>query len=463
MRRALCAAALCAACEGPFVPPPEPPTPVASLTLDPAAAVVAPGDTLRLQATVRAVGGGILTDRSVTFASTDPAVATVSTSGLVHALVTGAAQIVAGVDGRADTTLIEVARFTITSITAGGNHTCATITEGGGGAVCWGYNRYGQTGSGGMGPAVLLPTPVSGLGPAVIVAGGNHTCALYHTAPFCWGWNQSGQLGSGGPGDIGVPVPVVSDSLLVSLTLGGQHTCGLTDAGTALCWGLNADGEVGDSSSQNRYRPVVVSGALRFTALSAGGRHTCGLATDSVAYCWGANELGQLGDSGVTARTQPTPVAGGHRFVAIAAGRYHSCALTATGAAYCWGFNARHQLGTATPDSVARVPVPVDGGYAFTQVTTGGLHSCALNAVKIAFCWGYNAWGQVGDSSTTDAAAPTPVRTAQQFVTLHTLGDHTCGMAVSGRAYCWGLGGTGELGTGTFANSTFPVRVAGQP
>lgn len=445
-----------------FVPPVPPPVPVASVILEPSTAVIGPGDSLRLQVTLRGAGDSILTGRAVTFASTDVTRATVSGDGLVRGVAFGAAWIVASAEGQADTTVIHVARFTITDVSPGGNHTCGAMPDG---VACWGYNRYGQTGIGQTGPTVVIPTRVLELGAALPVAGGNHTCVRQGGSVLCWGWNQSGQLGNGTPGDASLPVEVTTASPLVVLTAGGQHTCGLAEQGVALCWGLNADGQIGDTTFQNQARPVVVAGGLSFTTISAGGRHTCAVATDSLAYCWGANEFGQLGDGTAIRRGRPTPVAGGHRFKAIAAGRFHSCALTASGVgtAFCWGLNARRQLGTGTGGAPALAPVLVDGGRSFNVVTTGGMHTCALEEAGAAFCWGYNEWGQVGDSSTRDAGAPTPVRTTERFVSLRTFGDHTCGMTTTARAFCWGLGWTGELGTGTLANSAFPVRVAGQP
>lgn len=448
------------ACEGPFVfvPRTELPIAVTSVTLDPPAAVVGQGDTLRLVVTLRGFRDTVLTGRPIAFGTTNTAVATVTDSGLVRGVGSGTAHIVASSEGHADTAVIQVAQFTITEVMAGGNHSCATVADG---IVCWGYNRYGQTGTG-RGPTVMIPTRVVGLSAAVPVAGGNHTCARRGATVLCWGWNVMGQLGNGFSSDTALPVAADLDTPLRMLTLGGLHTCGLTEEGIAICWGGNTEGQLGDSTFRNQLRPITTGGALRFRVLSAGGRHTCGLTVDSLPYCWGANDWGQIGDSTRTRRGVPTPVRGADRYVAIAAGRFHSCGLTAAGTARCWGLNTRRQLGAATTDSVSVVAVPVEGGHVFNQITTGGTHTCALQADGRAYCWGSNAWGQVGDSSSADVAAPTPVHGTERFVSIDTFGDHTCGMTTTGRALCWGLGLTGELGTGKLESSPVPVRVAGQ-
>lgn len=434
------------------------------MTVTPAAIVIGPGDTVRLRVSVLGEGDSVLTDRAVAFTSRHSGIATVSGAGVIQAIDYGNTEVIAAAEGHADTTFVYIIRFTITDISAGGNHTCAATEEGG--IACWGYNRYGQIGNERTGFPELEPRDVAGMASGVPVPGGNHTCALEAGRALCWGWNLSGQVGDGSPYQaIPSPVAVATDSLFIALTAGGQHTCGLTDSGVALCWGLNADGQIGDSTFVNQPTPVGVAGGLRFSTLSAGARHTCGVALDSLAYCWGANEFGQLGDGTETRRGVPTRVAGGLHVMAIAGGRFHTCALTGAGAAYCWGFNAQRQLGAFTPDSVALVPIAVEGTERFTRVSLGGLHSCALGAgagTGTAFCWGSNVWGQIGDSSTLQAPSPTAVLSNVALTSIHTFGDHTCAMASTQRAYCWGLGLAGELGTGTVESSTFPVRVRGQ-
>jgi alpha-tubulin suppressor-like RCC1 family protein len=39
---------------------------------------------------------------------------------------------------------------------------------------------------------------------------------------------------------------------------------------------------------------------------------------------------------------------------------------------------------------------------------------------------------------------------------------HSCGVAISGVAYCWGENYIGQLGNGTTNDSRTPVRIAGQ-
>ena len=62
-----------------------------------------------------------------------------------------------------------------------------------------------------------------------------------------------------------------------------------------------------------------------------------------------------------------------------------------------------------------------------TAISAGGYHSCAV-ADGRAYCWGYNAYGQIGNNTTTNASLPVPVNTdgtlAGKTVTAISAGEH---------------------------------------
>ena len=96
----------------------------------------------------------------------------------------------------------------VSIIDAGLGHTCAVLVSGA--AKCWGYNGSGELGDGTQSDR-LTPVQVAGLGSGVstIAAGGNHTCAVLASgAAKCWGYNWSGQLGDGTQSDRLTPANV---------------------------------------------------------------------------------------------------------------------------------------------------------------------------------------------------------------------------------------------------------------
>ncbi len=187
------------------------------------------------------------------------------------------------------------------------------------------------------------------------------------------------------------------------------------------------------------------------------------------ATSWGSNAYGQLGDNTTTDSKVPVNTAGplaGKTITAIDAGFRHTCAV-ADGKAFCWGYNAFGQLGiNTTTDSNVPVAVNTAGvlaGRTVTAIDAGYGHTCAVADGK-AFCWGSNNLGQLGDNTTTDSKVPVAVNTAGvlagRTVTAINAGSvHTCGVA-DGRAFCWGNNFYGQLGNNTITDSRVPVAVS---
>ena len=132
----------------------------------------------------------------------------------------------------------------------------------------------------------------------------------------------------------------------------------------------------------------------------------------------------------------------------------HTCALTTTGAAYCWGYNANGQLGNNGTGTITATPVRTVGDIVFESLSVSKVDdvSCGLATSGAAYCWGKNDKGQLGDGTTTDRRKPVQAKGSEAFAALSAGGGHTCGLTSAGKAYCWGDGWSGALGYG-FAHS----------
>jgi alpha-tubulin suppressor-like RCC1 family protein len=247
------------------------------------------------------------------------------------------------------------------------------------------------------------------------------------------------------------------------VSAGQDHTCGVTTDNRAYCWG---QGYLGDGSWYDAQpRPVAVAGGLRFTQVSAGGQnHMCGVTTDYRAYCWGFNRSGQLGDGTNTERLTPAPVAGGRRFYHVDAGGDHTCGLSYPDkVAFCWGSNEEGELGDATQIPTA-TPVAVVPARQLRQVSVGFAHSCGLTPTGPVYCWGNNRYGQTGDGDGSTAKrhlSPVLVAGGKRYIQLDAGSWHTCAVTTDHRAYCWGSGRQGEIGDGKTYLRFAPRAVAG--
>jgi alpha-tubulin suppressor-like RCC1 family protein len=216
---------------------------------------------------------------------------------------------------------------------------------------------------------------------------------------------------------------------------------------------------------------VPVAGTLRFRQISAGFASTCAVTTDYRAYCWGTNDLGQLGDGTTDRRLQPAAVAGGLQFREVQTTFQHACGVTySTKRGYCWGGNRTGELGVGSNTGpeigyygpYSSKPVAVIGTLTFRQVSPGYNHSCGVTTDNRVFCWGYNRYGQVGDSSTGwKRFKPSQVAGTRQYRQVDAGRDFACAVTTGNRVFCWGYGAGGVLGNGSTSPSRWPKPVSG--
>jgi alpha-tubulin suppressor-like RCC1 family protein len=350
-----------------------------------------------------------------------------------------------------------------TTLTAGRQFTCALTAEGA--AWCWGANRYGQLGVGDTLDR-YEPTPLNQAVPFTqIDAGETHVCATDSAAMLhCWGDNRDFALGDS---TIRVrtrpaPVPTVTD--VQQLALGTNVSC-VTDASDQpSCWGTDTHGERGDDrlGSRPSAQPVPVRGAHRFVRVTVGRQHACGLTSTGAAWCWG--DGGALGDGTLSHRGAPVEVAGNRRFRDIAAGESVTCGLKEDETAWCWGVAFDGQLGQGDPPRPnSFTPAPVAGGRKYRQLAPGKHRVCALDLDRVAWCWGSNYNGGLGDGSAQSQSEPVRVATDRRFVLLASGDFHTCGLEQSGNVWCWGENsdarGGGALGDGTLRSRSVPTPI----
>lgn len=374
------------------------------------------------------------------------------------------------------------------SISVGRFHSCALLV--GGDVRCWGRGSLGQLGSGGTANIGDNETPASlpvvrlgeGRRAIALAAGDLHTCAIITGGEvLCWGSNAFGQLGYGhteNVGDdefLGLTRAVTLPRRAIAITAGGAHTCALLDNGTAYCWGMGTDARLGYPSVQNfgDDEPVSARGPVPIlnssdpravTDISAGQAHTCAVISDGTLRCWGSGADGRLGYGDTASGVRPAAVdlGPGRQAVSVSAGGSHTCARLDTGVIRCWGKASEGQLGTGSTAAIGDNESPSTGSVALgagrqaLEVSSGGLHTCALLDIGEVMCWGSGVNGRLGygnQATIGDNEQPYVVGTVDlgftRGVRAIAVGSvHSCALLTDGQVRCWGDGSDGRLGYG---------------
>ncbi|HEY9225230.1 MAG TPA: hypothetical protein VIP11_01200 [Gemmatimonadaceae bacterium] len=326
-------------------------------------------------------------------------------------------------------------------------------------------------------------------------------CAIVTEGVRCWGDNSHTEFGFNfGPASSPTPVVAVAASTFVPVEISGgfgHHFCGIGADRRGVCWGRNDFGQA--AATPFRLTGIAAAPLSRlWSTLSVGRITTCGVVTDGDGLCWGPNQRGEIGNPatapGAAANPNPTLViANGVRFKQISAGWQHACGLSTEGVVYCWGNNLDGQLGISARDSIHSTPTAIESSERFTSIAAAARHTCGITIDRRAFCWGQNAYGQLGDGTRMSHATPTPVAGGMKFVSIATStffisalppevslppgtapactptesgvpycwAAHTCALTEAGQPYCWGWNGWGQLGDGTLETRVTPTAVSG--
>jgi alpha-tubulin suppressor-like RCC1 family protein len=301
----------------------------------------------------------------------------------------------------------------------------------------------------------------------------------------------------------------------VQVALGDSHTCAITRYGAVKCWGSNSEGQlglgistsvnVGDASGELTAASASVQlGTGRYArALALGNAHTCALLDNGAVKCWGANVYGQLGQGTAAAyigdqasqlgdNLPAVNLGTGLTATAITAGYSHSCALLNNGAVKCWGLNTTGQLGlgdtnargTSASDMGDNLPaVSLGTGLTALSISASPGHTCAVLSNQTLKCWGYNLWGQLGQTNAAlnrgsnagqmgDALPAISLGTGRTVTGADAGGGFTCAVLDDATVKCFGRNDTsGDLGTvwcendfdqlGSCSNGQYPTSLSG--
>lgn len=311
------------------------------------------------------------------------------------------------------------------------------------------------------------------------------------------GYNVYGQLGLGDTTNRTsfTKITALGTDVANVFSLGGGYGCTIVQKtnGTILACGYNGEGQlgIGNTTSQSNFVDITVAwggGAgyaikqctygSNYYGHASGGINALGILLDNntttVFKMSGYNGYGQLGDGTVTARNTPvTPNVGAGRISKIAGmcvGVHTVKCLKEDGNLYAWGYNAYGAVGDGT---TTNRDTPTIVASNVTDIYSDGLHSYngtqASSYIKKAdglYACGYNGQGQCGlGHVTTPVTSYTkmlfPVGISiKLFGCFYTTTDGNVLIAIdtNNKGYVWGYNAQNGITPGSVLNVLVPTK-----
>jgi alpha-tubulin suppressor-like RCC1 family protein len=287
------------------------------------------------------------------------------------------------------------------------------------------------------------------------------------------------------PGDDpeGAPPLEPSTTSAPSFATGDAFACALDEAGALRCWGRGREGQTGDGAVDHP-SPVPLGADRTWKLVSAGTSYACAVANDDSLWCWGSNAEGQFGNGSQTGGASPAAVAPGLSVASLATGFAHTCVTTPAGELYCWGLNNTSQVGPEDDGTDRRFLTPERVGppSGWLSVSAGAGHTCAVREGGELYCWGSNAFSEIGERESeddspeqydgfgVDLSVPLVTPSGRPWKGVSCGSFHTCGLDDTGELACWGDNHSGQLGVEQssagpfgFLESSSPAPVEGTP
>jgi alpha-tubulin suppressor-like RCC1 family protein len=253
------------------------------------------------------------------------------------------------------------------------------------------------------------------------------------------------------------------------VSAGDTNNCVLLSNREIKCWGDNFDGQLGDGMKKGGPTSVRVSGIKNATQVSVGDEHACALLSSHRVDCWGDNRYGKLGDGvkhhgfkntyGIDISPAPVQVSGIKNATAISAGGEYTCALLSSGRVECWGYDAYGQLGNGKIPGGRyphiTTPVTVKDITNAVQLSAGELSACAVLSNHKVKCWGVTPTAQ-GPAQKV-SLVPVPVKGTTDAVQVSSSEYHSCVLLADHEVECWGYIVTSQPEVASL--TPFPIHV----
>ncbi len=301
----------------------------------------------------------------------------------------------------------------------------------------------------------VLPEPVTTISPMVESLASFTVTLKTDGTVWSYGQNVYGELGTGDTTSYDEPQKVLfpEGTIIKQIAVGEYHVAALDTEGNIWTWGRNNYYQLGNSNITSSASPVKVTGIPKATRISAGNNSTMAITEDNKLVAWGQNAYGELGIGEYSNKITPTIVEGVHDVLDIQGGKNHYIVLKTTGEIFVTGSNLYGQLGKNIGDRVRTSTFEnIESNLKFGSISAGHTSSAAVTVDGVAYVWGQNTFGNLGDGTRLNITTPKQVTGINGVVEADVGKTHTILRDYNGNIYLAGTNANGQLGDGTNTN-----------
>jgi len=301
-------------------------------------------------------------------------------------------------------------------VSCGSHHSCVLTASGS--IYTWGKGNDGQLGLGPNLKRGFIPqrvAPIKKKKALIVHCGNTSTAAIVAdktSSVYIWGHFETGEESFQGDYPNPEPVPFFAKKKVLSIACGVSHSaCVVQNPGgdtEVYTWGSGDKGKLGNNCERSERDPYLVEAlrGARSSTVVCGSDFTVALSKRGDVYAWGSGDSGRCGSGSCDPILVPIclPAFNNIEIIEVSAGSDHVAAVSVSGKLYTWGYGSNGRLGHgAEADVVLPTVVEALANEKIVHVSCGGHHTAAVTDNGLLYTFGWNHYGQLGHSSSSDS------------------------------------------------------------
>lgn len=278
-----------------------------------------------------------------------------------------------------------------------------------------GDNTYGQLGNGTTGGSSSTYVQVAGLSNIKQIAvSGDSIFALTNTGSvYSWGYNQYGDTGTGtGGSPVTTPTMISGLSNVTSLSGTGDGAYALTSSGQVYAWGYGGGGALGQGTTNtNAVSPVLVPGLSNITAVGSVEDGGYAVSSNGQIYSWGTNTNGDLAEGSATTSASPVTITSPMSTTTPTSGEYSAKIVTNSSGQEAIQITGPAAESISFSDQSGSNLMSTLGFSVFQNISSSGVNGVADNGGLL-----YDGAGATSSTVTVSANASAVMNAVNNFV-----------------------------------------------